>query len=337
VAAGSARTCALTGSGSVQCWGDNDQGQLGNGTTTNSLFPVNVSGIYVASALNGGYNHNCALLSTGAVQCWGANYSGQLGNGTLTNSSTPVGVSGLYTETTTTVTSGCSTYSCPAGRHCVHPMVACSVGPSYTTTTFTGNAIALGVGNMNDHTCAVISDGTVKCWGDNTLGQLGNGTTTNSSTPVVVTGISTASAVAVGYGHTCALLSDYTVKCWGWNIMGQLGNGTTTDSLVPVAVSGVSDASTISAGFDHSCAVRSGGGVTCWGDNSYTQLGLGVLATSLISPAGINVVSRTTSRGHSYPTCNIAQLAGGSGACVLDGNLIIRAGPFNIVIPLPPD
>jgi alpha-tubulin suppressor-like RCC1 family protein len=328
IATGSVRSCALLTGGTAQCWGDNDQGQLGNGAIVNSSVPVSVIGLSdQTTALAGGYNHACALLTGGAVQCWGANYSGQLGNGTLTNSSTPVGVSGLYTVTTSPTSCSCT----PSPGHICTPCV-----PG-TTTSYTGNAIALGKGGMNDHSCAVISDGTIKCWGDNTYGQLGNGTLTNASTPVLVSGISTATAVAVGYGHSCARLSDSTVKCWGWNVLGQLGNGTTTDSPVPVSVTGISDATTVTAGFAQSCASRSGGGVQCWGDNSYVQLGLGVLATSITTPAAISIVTRTTSKGRTFPSCLVSLLQTGPAMCVLDGNLVIRAGSFFFVIPMPPE
>jgi alpha-tubulin suppressor-like RCC1 family protein len=174
----------------------------------------------------------------------------------------------------------------------------------------------------------------VKCWGDNTFGQLGNGTLTNSSTPVQVNGITTATAVALGYGHTCALLSGGTVECWGWNILGQLGNGTATDSSVPVAVSGLTGATAITAGFLHTCAISSV--VKCWGDNSYVQLGLGVLASISTTPKGISVVTRTTSGGHTYPSCLLDLLTQKPTVCVLGGNLIVSAGTFVLVLPLPP-
>ena len=104
------------------------------------------------------------------------------------------------------------------------------------------------------HACAVMSDGTLSCWGSNAWGQLGDGTTTSRSIPVAVSGISTATQVSGGFGHTCARLSDGTVKCWGRNCGGQLGNGTTTDSSTPVAVSGFTTATQVSAGSEHTCA-----------------------------------------------------------------------------------
>ncbi|MBU1215395.1 MAG: RCC1 repeat-containing protein [Gammaproteobacteria bacterium] len=330
VAAGSVRTCAALSDGSARCWGDNDQGQLGDGTTTSSSLPVTVNGFLgAASTLAGGYNHTCGLNSTGAVQCWGGNYSGQLGDGSLNNSSVPVGVSGLGTLTTTSYTTTCPT--CPAGRICTPCVPTTIVGMSYT-----GNVIGLASGNMSDHACAVLSDRSVVCWGDNTFGQLGNGTTTNATTPVTVSGISSATHVATGYGHTCARLVDSTVKCWGWNILGQLGDGTSTDALTPVTVSGLTDATSITTGFAQSCATRAGGGLQCWGDNAYSQLGLGVLAVSVSTPKAISVVSKTTLAGRSYPSCLLSILAGPS-SCVLDGNLIIRAGTFVMVLPLPPE
>jgi alpha-tubulin suppressor-like RCC1 family protein len=239
LAAGYGHTCALLSNATMRCWGENREGQLGNGTTAipGTAQPVAVSGITGASAITTGAYHTCALLGNGTLRCWGRNSQGQLGNGTFTRSSTSVPVAGI-----------------------------------------TGVAAVSGGGA---HTCAVLGDGTVRCWGDNEFGQLGNGTTTTSTTPVLVTGLAGAVDVSAGWRHTCALLGDGTVHCWGQNQFWQLGNGTASNSSTPVRVSGISGAVAVTAGwFHHSCALLGNGTVRCWGDNDWGQFGNGTTTSS---------------------------------------------------------
>jgi alpha-tubulin suppressor-like RCC1 family protein len=149
---------------------------------------------------------------------------------------------------------------------------------------------ALQVDAEDASTCALIFDGTVRCWGHNSVGQLGDGTTTRRSTPVTVSGVLNALEISVARSHACALVSDGTVKCWGQNTAGKLGNGTTTNSLTAVPVSGITDAISISVGGDHSCALLSSGRLKCWGSNDYGQLGDGTLSgrTSPVTVSSVN-------------------------------------------------
>jgi len=242
ISAGGFHSCAALDFGTVRCWGKNSLGQLGNGTFTDSAAAVQVQGILDATAVSSGENHSCALLWDGAIECWGNNQVGELGSGTMTNTTAPFGLA------TPVPVSGIK------------------------------NAVAVSAGW--NHTCAVLSDGTIECWGANSNGQLGNGTTTSSPTPVQVSGITNAVAVSAGASDTCALLSDSTVSCWGWNGMGALGNGTTVDSSIPVPISGLSDVESISAGGYTNCALRRTGTVDCWGSDIFGQLGNGTTSES---------------------------------------------------------
>jgi alpha-tubulin suppressor-like RCC1 family protein len=290
--------CALLASGAVECWGSNYYGELGNGSTNNSSTPVGVSGLSgPATAIATGTYHSCALLAGGTVECWGYNFYGQLGNGSTTDSSTPVVVSGL--SGATAIAAG-SYHSCAllAGGtvECWGYNTDGELGNGTTTesntpvavSTLSGPATAIAGGFF--HTCALLSNGTAECWGDNINGELGNGTNTSSDTPVAVSGLSGATAVAAGANHSCALLAGGTVECWGYNSEGQLGNGTNTSSNTPVAVSMLSGATAIATGAYHSCALLASGTVECWGYNSEGQLGNGT-NTNSNTPVAVSTLS----------------------------------------------
>lgn len=245
-------SCALLVNGTAKCWGENEPGQVGDGTTgTNRLSPVSVTGITKAVAIATRNEHSCALLANKTVKRWGNDDAGQLGNGSIGfNLSTPVAVTGL---TNVIAISLADSYSCallsnktvkcwgasPTGAMvCGQGLVHFRCDATPVTRTGLTNVVAISSGNA--HSCALLGvSKTVKCWGANASGQLGGGTRNARSTPVSVKGLTNAVAIAAGGGHSCAWLSNGKAKCWGSNNSGQLGNGTTTGHLTPVTVTGL--------------------------------------------------------------------------------------------------
>ena len=302
--AGDYHTCVILDDGTVRCWGYGYDGELGYGNqndvgatnTPGSMPPVNLGTGLTATHISAGQSHTCAILNTGGVECWGDNQYGELGNG-ITN---------------------------PRGSGTFAP-----VGPINLGTGHTAKAIAAGA----QHTCAILDDNSVRCWGSNAFGQLGSGTSgmvTDPSTanPVDLGTGRTAVAITAGDYYTCAILDDGSVECWGQGDSGQLGYGNTrsvgaTDtpgSVGPIDLGG-HKAVAISAAADHTCAILDTGNVECWGSGANGQLGYGntnsVGATD--TPASVGPVDlgagRTAvaiSAGHS-DTC--ARLDDGSVQC----------------------
>jgi alpha-tubulin suppressor-like RCC1 family protein len=318
VAAGWAHTCALTTAGIVRCWGYNRQGQLGDGTTTGRRSPIDVVGLSgPVGAITAGDKHTCALTLAGGVKCWGANDYGQLGDGTTINHSSPVDVAGLA--------SGVSAIAAGAWHTCALTSaggVVCwgrdgwgQLGDGTTTGSRTPvnvaglarGATAVAAGEY--HTCALVSAGGVKCWGGNGVGQLGDGTTASRDAPADVSGLTSGiGAITAGYQHTCALVSAGGVQCWGGNEVGQLGDGTTASRSTPADVAGLaSGVRALAAGAWHTCALTGVGGVVCWGVNSRGELGDGTTGTRL-PPVNVEFSLRqTTNLRASRPPATIAR------------------------------
>jgi alpha-tubulin suppressor-like RCC1 family protein len=282
--------------------------------------PAAASGSIVG-AISAGGQHSCTLTTGGGVRCWGRNGEGELGNGTTTGpescaftggsiacSTTPVDVTGLASGVT--AISGGLHHTCAlttaGGVKCWGANYAGQLGDGTTTDSstpvdvlgLTSGVAAISTGGYENHTCAVTTAGRVKCWGDNFRGQLGDGTTTNSSTPVDVIGLSGVAAVSAGYGHTCALTTAGGVKCWGANYYGQLGDGQACGSdhcLAPVDVTALSGSvAAISAGGGHTCAITTAGGLKCWGVNANGELGDGQACGNSYCLAAVDALGLTS-------------------------------------------
>ncbi|GII27975.1 hypothetical protein Pmi06nite_14170 [Planotetraspora mira] len=278
IAAGEDFSLARLGNGTVQAWGANTAGQLGNGVAGGiNPLPAPVTGLTDVVAIAAGQNHALALLSNGTVRAWGGNLSGQLGNpGAGAGSPTPVPVVGVG-----------------------------GVG-------VLGNVKAIAAGD--NFSIALLNDGTLRTWGDNAAGQLGNPAAgATSPTPVTVVGVGgvgvlgNVKAIAGGNSHTLALLTDTTMRSWGNNGSGQLGNPAAgVGSTTPVTVAGpggvgvLTDVALIAAGDSHSIAYLTNGPVNTWGANGSGQLGDG------------SVLQRNTPVAIRTGLLGIESIAGGS-------------------------
>lgn len=292
VVGNSSDTCAIVVSGALYCWGVNNLGQLGDGGTTDQHAPELISGLANVLQVSHGSGHGCALISGGSIKCWGWGFSGQLGNGLTgapAQSLVPTSVGGI---TTATAIASESTNTCAllsdktikCWGYGTDGNLGNGTTPAAQSTpvSVTGISTATAIAASSDGTCALLTGGSISCWGSDFYGQNGDGLTgINESTPVSVTGITTAVAIAGGNNFYCALLTGGAVKCWGQNFHGALGDGTINDASTPVSVSGLTGASAISVrGTNHVCALISAASVKCWGYGPGGQLGTGSVGES---------------------------------------------------------
>ncbi|HQY46300.1 MAG TPA: FG-GAP-like repeat-containing protein, partial [Usitatibacteraceae bacterium] len=324
VAGGGLHTCARTPTGGAECWGGNMVGQLGDGSTSDRLAPVAVSGLAVGvESVHAGGNHSCALVAGGA-KCWGLNSNGQLGDGTGTNRLTAVSVSGLTSGVAGLATGTYHTCAVTSagGAKCWGLNTNGQLGDGTTSTRYTAGDVSgltsgvAAVAAGHYHSCALTTEGGVKCWGKNSVGQLGDDTTTTRLAPVDVTGLTSGVvAIAVGTDHTCAVTTGGGLKCWGGNLIGQLGDGTTTSRDTPVDVSGLaSGVVAVSPGNYHTCALLDTGGVKCWGYNDFGQVGDGT-TTSRSLPTDVAHLFNDAEGLEAGYQHNCVVTAAGSAAC----------------------
>lgn len=306
-------TCASDGS--LDCWGQNEWQQLGDGGNLDRTSSAQVSGFGSGvSIVSGDYSSTCAIQS-GAAYCWGANWNYNLGTGDSTARSTPTQVVGLATGVTDIANSSSFACAVVSGKAVCWGYQGNGRLGNGVTTGSTGviqDVIGLGTGVTAvaaglAHACAIQS-GAAYCWGQGSQGKLGNGGSTDQSTPVPVTGLgSGVTAITAGKRHTCAVHNN-EIKCWGNSGYGQVGNGSTGDVLTPALVGGISNAVDVSAYMQHTCATTSSGQVYCWGNNRMGQVGVGTsndqyTTAQLISGLTASNTIGALSEGIYHSTC----------------------------------
>jgi alpha-tubulin suppressor-like RCC1 family protein len=264
------------------CWGNNADGELGDKTTTSRGAPVAVAGLSDVAQVAVGVGFSCARLGDGQVKCWGRNDKGQLGLGT------PVKAAAAGSETAS------EEGSAPPSP------------PQLLSLASRPASLSLG----ETHGCAVLSNGSAQCWGDDTFGQLGRGDAPAAPAPkgrpapapkppAPVKGLKDVAEIALGDAYACARIGDGTVACWGDDASGQLGDGSSSAKATPVKVSGLSDVAALAVGRRHACALLADGGVRCWGENASGQLGDGSTErrTAPVEVSGLSGARSITSRG----------------------------------------
>lgn len=236
VSAGGTHTCAITVNDTLRCWGGNSLGQLGDASSMTRHSPVDIDGGTAYKMVSTGINFTCGVTLTNELKCWGNNSSGQLGKGSAGNVTIP-----------TVIDVGVFYDSVSAGRQ-----------------TFS-----------EAHACAITMSGILKCWGDNSFGQLGDGTKVNSYAPVVINSGVNYKNISAGYMYTCGVTSDDKLQCWGYNMYGEIGASSGGFFLAPTDIDASIKYAQVGTSSTHlTCGITDTGILKCWGSASDFGIGL---------------------------------------------------------------
>ena len=314
VFAGGQQSCAISNAGALRCWGDNVTGELGlgdtraRGTKASDLGSALVGpdlGAHSVKQMALGRGHTCAILEDDTLRCWGSNDLGRLGHGDTTTRGDGAG----------------------------------EMGSALPITELGGSGKVSAVAAGETHSCALLSGGRVKCWGNNSSGQLGIGSTTARGGATGEMGDNlaavdlgpgrTAKKVAVGVSHSCAVLDPDTLKCWGKNDRGQLGRGdvdargdeaSEMSMLTPIDLGPDVVVLDVAAGAVHTCALLKGGQIKCWGGNDLGQLGLGNTADRGDEPGEMGTALAAVNLGRDA----VALTSGFNHTCALLDNRTVK-------------
>jgi alpha-tubulin suppressor-like RCC1 family protein len=294
VRAGDSHTCGITTANRAYCWGANNAGQLGDGTTTDRPVPTAVAGGHLVQ-VRAGYRHTCAVNPYNVAFCWGDNTRGQLGDNTKTRRLTPVRVAGglHFLRLTAGAIHSCG-IATDRQAYCWGKNAQGELGDGTVATRLKPALVAGGWGwrqvwagtitpksPQSSHTCGVTTGDRAFCWGDNLAGRLGDGTTTRRLVPTPVSGNIAFAGISAGLVHSCGASTAGWAYCWGSDGNYQIGDGSSENDafrLKPTNVGSLIQLPSVTAGGFHTCALANDGHAYCWGNNHDGQLGIGTVS-----------------------------------------------------------
>lgn len=294
VSTGTSHTCAIEqGTGRLFCWGLNNFGQLGDGSTIDRGTPVAVDPATSYKEVAVALNSTCGLTTSGLVRCWGSGASGQIGNGSTSNSPTPITIDGAvsYASISAGKQSVCGV-TVSGALKCWGSNIAGKLGDGTTTNRTSPveiaasgyKSVSVGAGNT---TCATTTTDIARCWGENTFSQIGDGTSTDRLTPTLVSGAIPFTRIAVGSRHVCGLANDQRLYCWGDNTVGTLGDATSVTRSTPTLIDAAARYTHIAAALSNTCGISDGGQLKCWGSNMSGQIGIGSFNAGVLIPTNV--------------------------------------------------
>jgi len=326
ISTGGRHTCGINSSAAGYCWGNNDEGQLGDaeGLKVDYSVPTEVSGGHSWQSISPGMWHTCGVTTDGVGYCWGNNNSGKLGTGDTHDALVPTVVKGNHTWRL--ISAGnrddslpwYSNHTCGVTTsdiaYCWGWNSAGQLGDGTSKDRFIPTLVSGGhkwksISVSREHTCGLTTSDVAYCWGSNGAGRLGDGTTITRPTPTAVhagaTGGAEWESISTGYSHTCGLTTSGIAYCWGWNWAGALGTAGSGDYHAPGRVIGGHRWSLISAGI-HTCGITTLAEAGCWGENHYGGLGDGT-TTDHTAPAAVrgNHTWASIAAGNQYHTCGV--------------------------------